>query len=81
MDSTPNIKSQKKVSRIKIKTRLGIIIILNVVKKKDKQSYQSKKREFKICRYRMLFDEKIKYLKKYETCLKKVKKKKKCTVM
>ena len=49
MNSTPNIQSQKKVSRVKIKSRLG---------------------------------EKVKYLKKYDTCLKKAKKKKKkCTVM
>ena len=47
MNSTPNIKSQKKVSRIKIKTRLGIIIILKVVKKKINRVIKAKKESSK----------------------------------
>ena len=35
--------------------------------------YQNKKREFKICRCRILFDEKIEHDKKYETWIKKAK--------
>ena len=47
MNSTPNIKSQKKVSRIKIKSRLGIIIIKNVVKKKLNSVIKTKKESSK----------------------------------
>ena len=35
--------------------------------------YQNKKREFKICRCRILFDENIEHDKKYETWIKKAK--------
>ena len=47
MNSTPNIKSQKKVSRIKIKSRLGTIIIKNVVKKKLNSVIKTKKESSK----------------------------------
>ena len=47
MNSTPSIKSQKKVSRIKIKSRLGIIIIKNVIKKKLNSVIKTKKESSK----------------------------------
>ena len=43
MNSTPSIKSQKKVSTIKIKSRLGVIIIKNVIKKKLNSVIKAKK--------------------------------------
>ena len=51
---------------MKIKSR-------NVVKKKLNNVIKIKKREFKICRCRILFDEKIEHVKKYETWIKKAK--------
>ena len=47
MNSTPSIKSQKKVSRIKIKSRLGIIIMKNVIKKKLNSVIKTKKESSK----------------------------------
>ena len=48
MNSTPSIKSQKKVSRIKISgSTLGIIIIKNAIKKKLNSVVKTKKESSK----------------------------------
>ena len=47
MNGTLNIKSQKKVSRIKLMSRLGIIIVKNVVKKKRNSVIKTKRESSK----------------------------------
>ena len=73
MDSTVDIKSQQKSIKNKNKEQVRNHYHQERGKAKAKQRYQNKKNDFKICKSRISFDEKIDYVKKYKTCLKKAK--------